>query len=163
MCRVSEKNFYSSNSTLCFNQGCRAATHISDSSSRHLKFLAPVPERFGPLKTKVIVSSLPRKVCLWNRNPNSGSGSTTSMFFVPAPQPWFQHPGCRYKVYCIFSSDAPRALRQAVLKNIVSEKGYLSVCENKEKNLLSVHVFMKYTDHINGLTGIKIPTATITS
>ena len=61
-------------------QGCGAGAQISDSGSRHLNFLAPSPERFGPVKTKnhcfICATRLPNKQCRWTGTQISGSGST---------------------------------------------------------------------------------------
>ena len=74
-----------------WNQDCGARTHISGSSSRHPKFFAPAPERFGPkLQTKnhciICTIGLLHKICLLDGNSNFrlrfhhskflGSGST---------------------------------------------------------------------------------------
>jgi len=60
--------------TISYNQGCGNGTQNSGSSSRHLNFLAPVPEHFGPLKSKnhyiICTTLLHHKPCLWNRYPN---------------------------------------------------------------------------------------------
>jgi len=53
-------------------QGCGAGAQISDSGSRHLNFLAPSPERFGPVKTKnhCFICATRLQQCLLNGNPN---------------------------------------------------------------------------------------------
>jgi len=48
---------------------------------RHLKFLAPAPERFAPLKTEnhciICTTRLHHKLCLWNCKPNFSLGRKT--------------------------------------------------------------------------------------
>jgi len=67
------------------------ASKVFGSGCNIYKFLAPAPERFGPLKTKkpfyIGPSHLPNKLCLWNRNPNFRLRLHHQNFLTPAPVP----------------------------------------------------------------------------
>jgi len=79
--------FRPENVNVSVNQGCGAGTKIlgSGSSSRHLKFLAPIPKRFGPLETKnhciICTIGLFHKLCLLNGNSNFRLRLHHSKFF----------------------------------------------------------------------------------